>query len=159
MLRNQLDGKIRHQVAVCVTHTHDRLVDVKSLGRESTELVSVHDVIIGLFRIKVLNTRLVGGKRRDTISQTFLNEVVTKVHVILCTYSHCHINRTCPVTLRNHLKHHQITFVKCTLASKRYHHPIRNSVTRHHHSTLADSLLINGHVNGICRDEMLVGIL
>ena len=142
-----------------VAHTHYGLVDVESLLLQSAKLKPVHHIIICLLGIEVLCTRLVGCERSDAVSQTFLHEVVAKVHVVVTTYSCCNIQRTCPVALCEHLKHHKVVLVQSALACERDNHTVRYGVACHHHSALLHSLFIDGQIESVGRDDVHIAVL
>ena len=111
-----------------IAHAHGCLVDVESLLLQVAELESGHDVVISLLCIEVLGTWLVGGERSDTVHKSLLYEVVTEVHIVFFAYGECYVERTGPVTLCQHLKHHEIALVECALAGKRDDHLVWNRI-------------------------------
>ena len=86
-----------------VAHAHKRFVDIDTLSPQPTVFIAVHHVVVGLLGIEVLRTRFVRGERSNAVGQSFLNEVVAEIHVILLSYSRSNIYWTNPVTLCNHL--------------------------------------------------------
>ena len=115
--------------------------------------------MISLLCIEVLGTWLVGGERSDTVHKSLLYEVVTEVHIVLFAYGECYVERTGPVALCQHLEHHEVALVECALAGKRDDHLVWNSICSHHHTALLYSLLVDGDIEGICRDEVHVRVL
>ena len=106
-----MHGQLTEQATVGVTHAHHGLVEIDALLVKTAVLEAVHHIVIHLLRIEVLRAVADGGERGDTTGQSFLHEVVAKVHVVLLTYGDGNIDRTCPVALCNHLEHHEVTLV------------------------------------------------
>ena len=103
--------ELHEYAAVSVAHSHHCLVKIDARFLKATELEFLHQVVVGALRVEVLCTRCVGGEWCDSVYETFLHEVVAEVHIVLLANSHCHIYRTSPVALCNHLKHHQVALV------------------------------------------------
>ena len=157
-------GEVGQQATVGVTHPHDGLIEIDTGFVDATELIFVHDIIVGLLGIKLCGTShrdeaatTVGiecPEGGDTVGQALLDEVLTQVHVVLGTYRRRHIDRTLPVTLRNHLEDHQVALVERTLALQRDDHLVGDGVTGHEHATLTHGLLVNGDIDGVGGDDM-----
>ena len=141
-----------------VAHAHHCFVDIQTLLVKTTIAIAIHHVVVGLLGIEVLGTRLVGGERTDTVGKTFLDEVVAKVHIVFCTNGEGNIYRTSPIAVCNHLEHHEVALIESTLASKRDNHLVRDRVACHHHTALLDSILIDGDIYGIGRDDMHIAL-
>ena len=58
----------------------------------------------------------------------------------------------------NHLEHHQVVLVESAAALERNHHVVRNAVALQQHAALAYGLLVDGHVDGIGRNDVQVAI-
>ena len=141
-----------------VAHAHHSFVDIQTLLVKTTIAIAINHVVVGLLGIEVLGTRLVGGERTDTVGKTFLDEVVAKVHIVFCTNGESNIYRTSPIAVSYHLEHHEVALIESALASKRDNHLVRDSVASHHHTALLDSILIDGDIYGICRDDMHIAL-
>ena len=129
------------------------------LSAQTAVLIPVHQVVVSLLRVEVLRSGSICGEWRYTVCETFLYEVVAKVHVVLCSHGQGNIYRPCPVAVGNHLKHHQVALVESVLLGKRDDHLVGNGVACHHHSALAYRLLVDGYVEGIGRNDMHVSIV
>ena len=112
MLSDERQGCLSQQATVSVAHTHSGFVHIQTFLLQVAKLEAGHDVVVCFLRIKVLGTRLVGGERSDTVDESLLYEVVTQVHIVLLTYGECHIERTLPVALCQHLEHHEVVLVE-----------------------------------------------
>ena len=122
-------------------------------------LEAVHHIVIHLLRIEVLRTVADGGERGDTTGQSFLNEVVAKVHVVLLTHGDGNIDRTRPVALCNHLEHHEITLVQGVLSFQGDHHLVWDGILGHHHTALLHGFLVDGDIDRVGGNEVQVLIL
>ena len=147
-----------------VTHAHNGLVEIDAALVDASELEAVHDVVVGALRIEILHTSdgfaaIGGGEGRDAIGQTLGNGVVAQIDVVILTHGDSDIDRTGPVTLCEHLENHQVTLVKGVLARERDGHAVGNRVGSHHHATLAHSILVDGHIDGIGGDEVEILVL
>ena len=159
MFLNEVHSKFGEQTTVSIAHTHNCLVDVEALLRKTTKLITSHHVAINLFCVVVLvATSVLSSERRDTTCKTFLNEVVTKIHVVAFAYSDSYIKRTSPVARVKHLEHHHIVLTYASATCKRDSHLVRNTVASHKHTTLLNSLFVDSEVNSICRYDVHIRI-
>ena len=88
------------------------------LSAQTAVLIPVHQVVVSLLRVEVLRSGSICGEWRYTVCETFLYEVVAKIHVVLCSHGQGNIYRPCPVAVGNHLKHHQVALVESVLLGK-----------------------------------------
>ena len=99
-----------------IAHAHDGLVEVDAWCVHSSELKVLGHGLVGLFGVEVLHAGCVGGEWCDAVHQSLLHEVVAKVHIVFLSYCQCHIDGARPVGVGNHLEHHQVSLVQCSLA-------------------------------------------
>ena len=153
---NKVHGQHRQQTAMGIAHAHHCLIKIDARLVNTTELELVHNIVICLLSIEVLSTWCIGGEWCDAVCQSLLNKVVAQVHVVLSTNGCCYVDRTCPVALCNHLKHHQVTLIQSVLSLQRDYHLIGYRVTGHHHSALTYSFLVDGYIYCICRNNVQI---
>ena len=163
-LADEFESQAGHDATMGVTHAHNSLVEIDTLLVDASELEAVHDVVVGALRIEILHASdglaaIGGGEGRDAICQALGNGVVAQIDVVILSHGDSDIDRTGPVTLCEHLENHQVTLVKGVLARERDGHAVGNRVGSHHHATLAHSILVDGHIDGIGGNEVQVLIL
>ena len=132
-----------------VAHTQHGFVEINALCGYSAPSELVHNEVIGLVCVEA--TCLLGVERCDTVQQSFLYEVVAKVHKVVAAYGNSHIKRTCPVAVGNHFEHHNVALHQSVLTYERDSHTVWNAVGGHHHATAAHCSLVDGHIQRVGR--------
>ena len=74
-----------------VAHAHYRLVEVDAGLVDATELEAVHHVVVGLLRVKVLDTGdgsavVSGGERCDAVGQTLGDDIVAQIDIVVVAH-------------------------------------------------------------------------
>ena len=129
---------------MCVAHSYHSFVEIDSLCGYSAPSELIHYEVICLLCVEA--TAFFGIERRDTVQQSFLYEVVAKVHEVVATYGNSHVKRACPVAVGNHFEHHDVVLQQSFLTCERDNHTVWNAVGRHHHATSAHCCLVDGHI-------------
>ena len=158
-LPHQFLRQLGEETAMGVTHADDRLVEIYiGMLFQSAVFELVHHVVIHAFSIDHTSARF-RVERSNTTSQTFLHEVVTKVSVIIRPHSSGHVERTFPITMRNHFEHHHLALIDGAFAFEGDVHHIGDRVGGNHHARAAHRLLVHCHYDAVGGENLKVGVV
>ena len=127
-----------------LAHTHHSLVDIDIRVVDSSELELVHQVIVHFLAVDAC-VQPGGVERGDAVGKTFLHEVVAQIQMIVATHRNSHVQRTFPVGICQHLKHHQLALVQHTFAFQGDTHIIGDFTMQgvgNHHARAFHCLLV-----------------
>ena len=127
-----------------LAHTHHSLVDIDIRVVDSSELELVHQVIVHFLAVDAC-VQPGGVERGDAVGKTFLHEVVAQIQMIVATHRNSHVQRTFPVGICQHLKHHQLALVQHTFAFQGDTHVIGDFTMQgvgNHHARAFHCLLV-----------------
>ena len=148
-----------------VAHTHHVLVDIDTRFVDTAELELVHQVVVHLFAVN-LAVQFVRIERCETVGKTFLHKVVAHAQMVFASYGDCHIDRTFPVGIGKHFKHHQFTLVEGAFrvavgVSKGDCHVFGDRIAqsfRYLHAGAAYGFFVHLHYDAVRRDKRQLDI-
>ena len=136
-------------------HASHSLVQIQTRVTDIAIPELVHNVVIHFVCIYKLTVCV---ERRYTICQAFLDKVIAQVQVKVFPDSGSIIDRTLPVWLGQHFKHHQMILVQSALV---YLHAdiVRDWIWNHTDTRIADVFFINRNNDTVRRNDVHLRIL